>query len=123
MYWLLGHCRFAEGDKCVYAHDAAYLPAQGWWTDVVRLERMRNEFDDAAKADPLNLGAGRVSESILAEALVPLPWRKDLWAVASSEEEMRECKEMEEHERSGRPEVRAGIDRHEHANSRYDQCE
>ena len=100
MYWLLGKCRFAEEDKCVYVHDATYLPAQGWWTDIVRLERIRHEFDDAVKADPLDLGAGRVSESILAEALVPLPWRKDWWAVASYEEAMRERKETEEHERN-----------------------
>ncbi|TBU44822.1 TPR-like protein [Dichomitus squalens] len=96
VYWLLGHCRFAAEGKCVYAHDATYLPARGWWTDTARLERMRAEFDDAIKAQPLNLGAGNVSESILAEAFVPLPWRKDFWAVASYEDAMREREEDSE---------------------------
>ena len=82
MYWLLGHCCFAAAGKCVYAHDATYLPVRGWWTDIARLERMRSEFDAAVNEEPLDLGDGQVEERILAEAFVPLPWRKDLWAVA-----------------------------------------
>ena len=81
VYWLLGHCRF-DG-KCVYAHDMAYLPEHGWWNDTPRLDRMRAEFDDAVKEEPLDLGAGRVPEKILAEAFVPLPWRRELWAIAT----------------------------------------
>ncbi|PIL32503.1 transporter [Ganoderma sinense ZZ0214-1] len=83
VYWLLGHCRFAAAGKCVYAHDATYLPERGWWMDTARLERMRADFDAAVQEEPLDLGAGRVEERILAEALVPPSWRKDLWAVAS----------------------------------------
>ena len=83
VYWLLGHCRFAEAGKCVYAHDATYLPERGWWRDTARLERVRADFDAAVCAEPLDLGAGRVEERILAEAFVPPPWRKDLWVVAS----------------------------------------
>ena len=86
MYWLLGHCRFAAGGSCVYAHDATYLPERGWWTDIARLERMRADFDACVQEEPLDLGSGRVEERILAEALVPLPWRKDLWAVAPYDE-------------------------------------
>ncbi|KAI1786100.1 TPR-like protein [Ganoderma leucocontextum] len=88
VYWLLGHCRFAAVGNCVYAHDATYLPERGWWNDTARLERMRAEFDAAAQAEPLDLGTGRVAERILAEAFVPLPWRKDLWAVASYDVEV-----------------------------------
>ncbi|PIL32501.1 transporter [Ganoderma sinense ZZ0214-1] len=86
--WLMGHCRFAAGAKCVYAHDATYLPDRGWWTDTARVERTRTEFFKAIKEEPLDLGAGRVEERILAEAFVPLSWRQDMWAVASYKEEV-----------------------------------
>ena len=86
MYWLLGHCRFFAASECVYAHDATYLPGRGWWTDTARLERMRAEFDAAVEGEALDFGAGPVEERILAEAFVPLPWRKDLWAVAPYDE-------------------------------------
>ena len=47
VYWLVGAC--ARGADCAYAHDAAYLPAHGWWTDPDgRMSRLRNEFEDAA---------------------------------------------------------------------------
>ena len=78
VYWLLGLCRFAAADKCMYAHDATYLPERGWWTDTARLERIRTQFDAAVKEEPLDLRKGPVEERILAEAFVPLPWKKDL---------------------------------------------
>ncbi len=90
MYWLLGHCRFDVGAKCIYAHDATYLPESGWWADTARLDRIRAEFNNAVKAEPLDLGAGRVEESILAEAFVPLPWRRDLWAIATYSVQFRD---------------------------------
>ena len=83
MYWLVGACGKAAPGTCLYAHDGTYLPqAGGWWTDTGRLDRLRAEFDAAARADPLDLGAGRVKESILAEALVPGPFMQDAWVYA-----------------------------------------
>lgn len=73
-YWLLGECRSGD-ERCAYAHEKTYLPPQGWWTNTRRLARMCKEFDEAVAASP-RLG---VSESILAEALKPFPWRKDAW--------------------------------------------
>lgn len=98
VYWLLGHCRFDE--RCVYAHDKTYLPVTGWWTDAVRLTRLRKEFSDAAKADPLALPAGSI-ESILAESLRPAPWRKDLWAVVESYEEEANMAEVQRRDEAG----------------------
>nr|VWO98387.1 Protein gmr [Ganoderma boninense] len=86
--WLMGHCRFAVDDMCVYAHDASYLPEHGWWTDTASVERTRASFFTAVKEEPLDLGVGQVEERILAEAFVPLSWRKDMWAVASYKEEV-----------------------------------
>lgn len=68
----------AAADECMYAHDATYLPERGWWTDTARLERIRTQFDAAVKEEPLDLRKGPVEERILAEAFVPLPWKKDL---------------------------------------------
>ena len=73
LLWLVGDCRFAE--SCVYAHEAVYLPPNGWWTDTQRLDRLCEAFKDAAKHDPID-----ASESISAEALRPRSWRQDLWA-------------------------------------------
>ena len=83
VYWLVGACGKAAPGTCLYAHDGTYLPrGGGWWTDTGRLDRLRAEFDAAARADPLDLGAGRVKESILAEALVPRPFMQDAWVYA-----------------------------------------
>ncbi|KAI1786107.1 hypothetical protein LXA43DRAFT_1099551 [Ganoderma leucocontextum] len=90
VYWLLGHCRLDAAGKCVYAHDATYLPSRGWWNDTARLNRLRAEFDAATVVEPLDLGAGRVPESILVEAFVPLPWRRDLWAIATYDVRLRD---------------------------------
>ena len=81
--WLLGECR--SGDECVYAHDKEYLPPQGWWTDDVRLSRLRGEFATAVREAPLDFGEGPVEECILAEALKPLDWVFDLWYTAEYE--------------------------------------
>ncbi|KAM5541571.1 hypothetical protein V8D89_004761 [Ganoderma adspersum] len=90
VYWLLGNCRFDAADKCIYAHDMTYLPERRWWTDAARLDRNRTEFDDSVKAEPLDLGAGRVDERVLAEAFVPLPWRQELWAIAAYSAQFRD---------------------------------
>ncbi|PIL32506.1 transporter [Ganoderma sinense ZZ0214-1] len=90
VYWLLGHCRFDAAGKCIYAHSATYLPERGWWTDTARLERIRAEFDAVVKEEPLDLGAGRVEERILAEAFVPLRWREELWAIATYSVQFRD---------------------------------
>ena len=83
VYWLVGACGKAVPGTCLYAHDGTYLPrGGGWWTDTGRLDRLRAEFDAAARADPLDLGAGRVKESILAEALIPRPFMEDAWVYA-----------------------------------------
>ncbi|PIL32505.1 transporter [Ganoderma sinense ZZ0214-1] len=83
VYWLVGTCGKAATGTCLYAHDGAYLPhAGGWWTDTGRLDRLRAEFDAAARASPLDLGAGRVKESILAEALIPASFMQDAWVYA-----------------------------------------
>ncbi|RPD52547.1 hypothetical protein L226DRAFT_496202 [Lentinus tigrinus ALCF2SS1-7] len=80
--WLVGECRF--GDRCVYAHEKIYLPARGWWTNKIRLEHLREKFDDFACEDRMD-----VSESILPEALKPLPWRYDIWVHPSAEEKAK----------------------------------
>ncbi|KAM5541101.1 hypothetical protein V8D89_005234 [Ganoderma adspersum] len=102
VYWLVGTCGKAAPGTCLYAHDSAYLPrAGGWWTDTGRLDRLRAEFEDAVRASPLDLGAGRVKESILAEALIPPPFMQDAWVYADfalprqPEEEQHDSEEDE----------------------------
>ncbi|KAI1786106.1 TPR-like protein [Ganoderma leucocontextum] len=87
VYWLVGACGKHDTGTCVYVHHGDYLPANGWWTDTARLDRLRKEFDDAAKASPLDLGNGRVKESILAEALIPAPYMQDAWVWADFDSE------------------------------------
>ena len=67
-----------------------YLPERGWWNDTARLERMRTQFYGAVREEPLDLGAGQVEERILAEAFVPLPWRQELWAIATYSAQFRD---------------------------------
>ena len=38
------------------------------------------------KEEPLDLGAGPVEDHILAEAFVPLSWKKDLWVIGTYED-------------------------------------
>ncbi|KAI0631742.1 hypothetical protein C8Q77DRAFT_157668 [Trametes polyzona] len=90
LYWLLGQCRFGDG-RCAYAHDRTYLPQGGWWTKTRRLARMYQAFDDAVAAAP-RVG---VSEGILAEALKPASWRKDLWAGGDYAEQAKLRRERE----------------------------
>lgn len=86
-YWLVGECGKADLGTCVYAHDGAYLPGDGWCKDTGRLDRLRAEFDDAVRAAPLDLGAGRVKEGITAEALIPTPYMLDSWVWADFDSE------------------------------------
>lgn len=80
VYWLLGECRFSD-ERCFYAHDKAYLPPKGWWTNKQRLARLCREFDYAVAAAP----RPGVKEGILAEALKPVSWRKDMWTLTPAD--------------------------------------
>ncbi|RPD52548.1 hypothetical protein L226DRAFT_617795 [Lentinus tigrinus ALCF2SS1-7] len=80
--WLVGECY--HGGLCLYAHDKTYLPEHGWWTSEKRLRWAREAFDEAVALDAMD-----VPESILAEAIKPLPWRYDLWVHPSAGEKAK----------------------------------
>lgn len=78
----------------MYAHEGTYLPQRGWWTDTPRLDRLRKQFKNAVRAAPRR----GVVESILAEALRPAPWRKDLWLETDYGAEVARMRQEEEDE-------------------------
>ncbi|OCH91987.1 hypothetical protein OBBRIDRAFT_833801 [Obba rivulosa] len=70
IYWLFDRCRYR--DKCVYAHDKAYLPLSGRWKDEEFICKLQGIYDRFAMPGMNTL-----------ELLRPLwsnSWRDEPWA-------------------------------------------
>ena len=53
---------------------------------------MQEEFSESIRRQPLSPHLGG-TETLLAEALVPTPWKRDLWAGSGLERRYKGCEE------------------------------
>ena len=84
---------------------------------------MRAEFDAAARASPLDLGAGRVKESILAEALIPMPFMQDAWVYADFDLPQRQEGDLGEEEEEEEEESSSEVDSEDGGSAAMDGLE
>lgn len=101
--WLFEACKFE--DRCAYAHDKTYLPAQGWWSDDARLSMIQHSVMELTSA-----GLVQNPEELI-NTYVPR-WEDEPWFRSPYIPKKQDC-ETESEIGTGESGSESGSDEHE----------